>query len=68
MVERMLQFVSVPLEMPQKRDADARRRDFAEIYKNSRLNRLSVRPVDAHNVAFPSAPCIVPWGIIYLIG
>ncbi|UYH52170.1 NAD(P)-dependent oxidoreductase [Candidatus Kirkpatrickella diaphorinae] len=39
MVERMLQFVSVPQEMPQKRDADARRRDFAEIYKNFALKQ-----------------------------
>ncbi len=32
MPERMLQFVETDREMPQKRDADLRREDFAEIY------------------------------------
>lgn len=39
MVERMLQFVSIPQEMPQKRDADSRRQDFAEIYRHFALNQ-----------------------------
>jgi len=32
MVERMLKFVSLPQAMPEKRNADDRRRDFDEIY------------------------------------
>ena len=32
-VQRMLQFVTKPKEMPSKRQADERREDFDEIYR-----------------------------------
>ena len=59
MKKKMLQFVDVKQETPEKRETDKRKGDFNEIYKDYIPIKLPSNRADAHNAGSLFAKYIV---------
>ena len=58
MTKKMLQFIDIEQETPEKRDTSKRKGDFNEIYKDY-ITKLQISQVGALNVVFHFAKFIV---------
>ena len=59
MSDKMLKFVDIGQQTPPKREADNRKKDFNEIYKEFINEKASENQAGALNVGFHFAKCIV---------
>ncbi len=68
MTERMLRFVNVPQQMPEKRTSEERRADFSESIASLRMARPRGSPAAVVNAACRSVQCTARCTTTFRIG